>query len=265
MKIKTLSLVVPAYKQEKTIVKDIQNLNAVLSALLYKYEIIVVEDGYLDGTQKKLLNLKSEVKSLKLLGYEKNHGKGYAVKYGMLKATGDIIGFIDAGMDLDPQEISVALDLMEWNKADIVVGSKLHPESKVNYPLWRKVLSWGYRTITHLMFGFSVQDTQVGLKFFRKKVAHEIFSRIIIKSYAFDIEVLTVAYKLGYKNIIESPIKLNFNHSSSITSKSFWRVIFYMLWDTAAVFYRLRILKYYDKDNKQKTINKKNNKKTKHD
>lgn len=245
--IKLLSLVVPAYKQEKTIIKDVENLNKVLSSLSCEYEILVVEDGMLDGTAKKLSSIKSKIKSLKILGYPKNQGKGFAVKYGMLHAKGDIIGFIDAGMDLDPSEISIALDLMDWNKADIIVGSKLHPESKVNYPLWRKILTWGYRTLTHLMFGFSVRDTQVGLKFFRKKVAHDVFSRIIIKRFAFDVEVLTVAYKLGYKRIYESPIKLNFSGVSSISAKTFWRAVFWMLWDTAAVYYRLRVLHYYDK------------------
>ena len=245
--VKYLSLVVPAYKQEKTIVQDIKNLNKVLSSLPLKYEIIVVVDGFLDKTYEKISSQKSVIRNLKVYGYEKNYGKGYAVKYGMLKAQGDIIGFIDAGMDLDPSEISVALDLMEWNKADIIIGSKLHPESKVNYPFWRKILSWGYRTLTHILFGFNVKDTQVGMKFFRKKVAHEVFSKIVVKRYAFDIEVLTVAYKLGYKKIYESPVKLNFQRAAGIGSSNFWKVIFWMLWDTVAVFYRLHILHYYDK------------------
>ena len=244
---KLLSLVVPAYKQEKTIVEDVKNLDRVLSVLPYKYEIVVVVDGFLDKTFELLQKEKSKIKSLKVLGYENNHGKGYAVKHGMLEAQGDIIGFIDAGMDLDPSEISVALDLMEWNNADIILGSKLHPESKVRYPLWRKILSWGYRTLTHILFGFNVKDTQVGMKFFKKKVAHEVFSKIIIKRYAFDIEVLTVAYKLGYKKIYEAPVKLNFKKAAGITTSGFWKVIFWMLWDTTAVFYRLHFLHYYDK------------------
>ncbi len=245
-----LSLVVPAYKQEKTIVQDIKNLDKVLSCLPYKYEILIVEDGFLDGTGRKIKNQKSKIKNLRVLGYEKNHGKGYAVKYGMLRAKGDIIGFIDAGMDINPSEISIALDLMQWKDADIIIGSKLHPDSKVSYPVIRKVMSWGYRTFTHLLFGFDVKDTQVGLKLFKKKPAHDIFSKIIIKSFAFDVEVLAVAYRLGYKKIYESPVKLNFTGNSSIesiTSSSFWKVIFGMLWDTAAIFYRLRFIRYYDK------------------
>jgi len=245
--VKLLSLVVPAYKQEKTIVKDLQNLSKVLSTLPFKYEIIVVVDGFVDKTYDILQNLKPKLKGLKVFGYEKNRGKGSAIKLGVEKATGDIIGFIDAGMDIDPSEISLMLNLMEWNNADIVVGSKLHPESKVNYPIQRKILSWGYRTLTHILFGFNVKDTQVGFKIFRKKVAKEVFLRIIVKRFAFDIEVLTVAYKLGFHRIYESPIELNFNRASSITSKSFWKTIYLMMWDTAAVFYRLKILHYYDK------------------
>jgi hypothetical protein len=78
-------------------------------------------------------------------------------------------------------------------------------------------------------------------------VAKDVFAKIIVKRFAFDIEVLAVAYKLGYTKIYEAPIKLNFNRASSITSAGFWKVIFWMLWDTAAVFYRLKIIHYYDK------------------
>lgn len=243
--IRRLSLIVPAYKQEKTIIKDIENLSEVLSSLSIDYEIIVVVDGFFDKTYDILK--KSGAKNLKLLGYEKNIGKGFAIKYGVEKAKGDIIGFIDAGMDLDPSEISIMLNMMDWNQADIIIGSKLHPESKVNYPTVRKILSWGYRTLTHLLFGFNVRDTQVGLKFFKKKVAKNVFSKIIVKKFAFDIEVLAVAYKLGYTKIYEAPVKLNFTGASTITSKSFWNIIFWMLYDTVAVFYRLKILHYYDK------------------
>jgi len=97
------------------------------------------------------------------------------------------------------------------------------------------------------LFGFKVKDTQVGLKIFRKKIAKDVFSRIVVKKFSFDIEVLAAAYKLGYHKIYEAPVKLNFKGASSITSKSFWNIILWMLWDTAAVFYRLRILNYYDK------------------
>jgi glycosyltransferase involved in cell wall biosynthesis len=247
MKIKSLSIIVPAYRQEKTIVEDIKRLDKELSLLPYKHEIIVVVDGFVDKTFARIKNQESRIKNLKVTGYEKNRGKGSAIKYGVGVATGDIIGFIDAGMDIDPTEISIMIDLMDWNDADIIVGSKLHPESKVNYPISRKILSWGYRTLTRILFGFKIKDSQVGFKLYKKKVAKEVFPKIVVKRFAFDIEVLTVAYKLEYRKIFEAPIKLDFGGVSSITSFNFWKIIILMLWDTAAVFYRLRILHYYDK------------------
>lgn len=244
MIIKTLSLVIPAYKKEKTIVKDVNRIISVLSKLPYDFEIIIVVDGC-SATARAVKLIKN--KKVKISSYEKNHGKGYAVKHGIKQAKGDVIGFIDAGSDIDPKEISIALDLMVWNNADIIVGSKLHPESRVNYPPARRVLSWGYRSLTHLIFGFNVRDTQVGFKLYKKKVAKDIFPRLLVKKFAFDIEILAVAYSLGYKRIYEAPVKLDFTGVSTISSANFWKVIFWMLWDTAAVFYRLRILHYYDR------------------
>lgn len=245
LNIKFLSLVVPAYKQEKTIIKDIENLSGILSRLPYPYEIIVVVDGFVDKTFQNVKAMRK--KNVIVLGYEKNQGKGHAVRHGMLKAKGNVIGFIDAGMDIDATGISILLDNLIWQDADIIVGSKLHPESKVDYPLVRQIMTWGYRTLTHLMFGFNIKDTQTGVKFFRREVVRAVFPKIIVKAFAFDIEVLAVANYLGFNRIYEGPVKLSFNRDSSITSKNFWRIIFLMLWDTSAVFYRLRIINFYKK------------------
>ena len=242
-RINFLSLVVPAYKQEKTILRDIKNLDKVLSHLSYKYEIVVVVDGFVDKTFRNASIL--DGKNIKVIGYEKNEGKGHAVRYGMMYAKGNVIGFIDAGMDINATGMSILLDSMIWNDADIVIGSKLHPESKVEYPLFRRVLSWGYRTLTHVFFGFSVKDTQVGLKFFKREVVENVFPKLIVKTFAFDVEILAVASALGYKRIYEGPIELNFKGGSNITSSNFWIIIFHMLWDTMIVFYRLKILQSY--------------------
>ena len=240
-----ISIVVPSYKQEETIKKDVKRLTHILTTLRMSFEIIVVVDGIFDSTHKRVKSLKDN--RVKIIRFKKNYGKGNAVKHGILQAKGDIIGFIDAGMDLDPKELETMLDIMENKKADIVIGSKLHPESRVNYPRIRKLLSWGYRSLTHLLFGFEIKDTQVGMKLFKRKVAQEVFAKILVKRFAFDVEVLAVAYRFGYHRIYESPIHLNFTGISTITSRNFWKIIYWMLWDTAAVFYRLKIIHYYDK------------------
>lgn len=247
-----ISVIIPAFRQEKTIVKDVRNIENVLKELNYEYEVIVVIDGRVDKTYEKIRKLESD--KVKIYHYEKNQGKGYAVRYGFLKATGDIIGFIDAGLDIDPTGLSMLLNHMIWYDADIIVGSKMHPVSQVNYPFYRKVISWGYRTFTRLLFGFKVRDTQVGIKFFRSKVVEDVFPRLLVKNFAFDVEVLALSYALGYHRIYEAPIKLNFTGVSSLTSKTLWTAITLAFLDTLAVFYRVRILKYYRKSNKSNWI-----------
>jgi glycosyltransferase involved in cell wall biosynthesis len=241
-----ISVVIPSFKQEKTIVKDLKNIRKTLDDLGFKYEIIVVVDGIIDKTLDKLKNLKPKSKNIKVIAYKENHGKGHAVRTGMLAAQGDIIGFMDAGMDIHTEGFRMLLNHMEWYGADVVVGSKLHPVSQVNYPFYRKVLSRGYRAFTQLLFGFSVKDTQVGLKFFKKDVVKKVFPRLIVKKYAFDIEILAVSYLLGFHKIYEAPVKIDFK-KNSIDPKNMAKIVFLMLWDTAAVFYRINFLNYYKK------------------
>lgn len=247
--INSISLIVPAYKQGSTIIRDIKRLDKTLLRSSIPYEIIIVVDGFIDNTYT--LAKKLARKNIRVIGYRENRGKGYAVKAGIEKANGDIIGFIDSGMELDPTGVSMLLNHMIWYDADIIVGSKLHPVSQVNYPPIRKILSWGYRTFTHLLFGFRVRDTQVGLKLFRKKVAKDVFPRLQVKQFAFDVEILAVAYALGHRRIFEAPVKLNFSEVSSsirdVRSIKFWRTIFLMLWDTVVVFYRIKITHSHNK------------------
>lgn len=253
MEIKLFSLVVPAYKQEKTIGQNLSQLDSILKSLPYDYEILVVVDGFLDKTLEKAKEIANKNKKIKVFGYGKNFGKGYAVKYGMSKAKGDVVGFIDGGMDLDPSAISILIDLMKFKDADIVVGSKQHPDSIVNYPLYRKILTFFTRWWTQFLFGFTVLDTQVGLKIFKRKVAMDVFPRLLVKKFAFDIEMLAVANVLGYHKIYEAPIKLNFKEGS-ISKKSLIVTILHCFWDTLAIFYRIRILQYYRLSNKENWI-----------
>lgn len=243
--IKLLSVVMPAYKQQRTIRKDIKTIKKTLEELGCPYELIIVVDGVVDRTYEIAAQLKN--RHIRVLSYPKNEGKGHAVRYGMLHAKGDVIGFIDSGMDINPNGFMMLLNHMEWYNADAIVGSKLHPVSKVEYPLYRTILSWGYRSLTRALFGFKVRDTQVGLKFFKRKVIKDVLPRLLIKRYAFDIELLAVTYALGYKRIYEAPVEINFKINNVVT-KDLWKIVALMLWDTAAVFYRLKLLHYYTKN-----------------
>lgn len=247
---RTLSLIIPAYKQEKTIVKDLKRIKILMESIAYPYEIIVVVDGNLDKTAQEARKVHSP--HIKVVGYEKNHGKGYAVRFGMANAKGRLIAFLDAGMDLHPKALQYMITSVEENNMDIIIGSKLHPQSKVTYPIQRRILSWGYRTMVKTMFGLSVRDTQVGLKLFRREVLEDVLPRLLVKQFAFDIEILAVANYLGYRKIGEAPIQLKFTKWSSITSANFLKSVISMAWDTSAVYYRLKILHYYSNKSKRK-------------
>lgn len=245
-----VSIIIPAYKQDKTIEKDLIYIKDVMDQLRYDYEIIVVVDGVDDKTFEKAKQVKS--KKITVTGYKNNHGKGFAIRYGMLHSKGDIVGFIDAGMDINPNGISMLLEHFEWYKADIIIGSKWHPVSKVIYPLNRKIISYLGSLLVKILFSLKVRDTQLGIKFFKREVLEKVLPRLLVKRYAFDIEILAVADWLGYKRIYEAPIELNWNDINSVVSANLPKAVWDTLVDTLAVFYRLKIIKYYNDSSKRK-------------
>lgn len=252
-----LSVIIPAYKKEKTIEKDLRRIRAILEQIRYQYSMIVVVDGRIDRTYENARKVK--YKNVKVLGYKENYGKGYAIRFGVTRSRGDYVAFIDSGMEIDPNGISMVLEHMEWYKADIIVGSKLHPASQVNYPLKRKIISKLYQIFVRFFTGLNVRDTQAGLKIYRRKILEDIFPRLVVKRYAFDLEMLLVAHYLGYRRIFEAPIRLKYNFKDlthAFSLKGFFgpNGIWYSLLDTLAIIYRLRIIRYYSYSNRKNWI-----------
>ena len=247
-----VSIIVPAYKQEKSIQSDLENISNVMSKTRWDYEVICVVDGFLDKT----LENASKTKDSKIVvcGYEQNKGKGYAVRFGMARSDGDFIAFIDAGMDINPNGISLILEHMIWYDADIIVASKRHSASKVLYPFIRKIYSFLYQILVRVLFNLRVRDTQVGLKVFKRQVLEKVLPRLMVKKFAFDIEILAVANYLGFSKIYDAPVEIKldiFNSSFNPAKVIFNLHIWQMLIDTVAVFYRMRILNYYDDNSKR--------------
>lgn len=237
-----LSVIVPAYNCS-SINRDLLGIQKYLEELNRSYEIICVVDG-LKSTTDKTADLAKSVRGphIKVYTYKKNQGKGYGIRFGMARARGGLIAFIDAGSDLNASGIGLALEHMRWYKADIIVGSKRHHASRVDYPFKRKVLSFVVQRVTRFLFGVDVSDTQTGLKVFRREVLEKVLPRLLVKRWAFDLEILAVAHRLGYSRIYESPIELQFNFASNIGLDS---VINFAL-DYFSVFYRAHVLRYYD-------------------
>jgi glycosyltransferase involved in cell wall biosynthesis len=236
-----LSVVVPAYREGRRIHDNLKRLIGELDQLGVTYEVVVVSDGNTDATVREARRLGSP--AVKVFHYPMNIGKGFALSLGVDQSVGDLVTFIDADMELDPANISGFIQLMQTNGCDAVIGSKRHPMSRVAYPRFRRLQSAAYQLVVRLLFNLNVRDTQTGLKLFRRQVLAEVLPLLAIKRFAFDLELLVVAHQLGYRNVCEAPISLDYQFESSVNLGSAWRV----LWDTAAIFYRLRILRYYQR------------------
>lgn len=236
-----LSVIVPAYREGRRIYKNLTRLVGELDKLGTSYEVVVVSDGNSDGTAVEARRLKSP--SVRVFEYPMNVGKGFALSLGVSQSTGTLVTFIDADMELDPANIKGFIDLMRNSECDAVIGSKRHPDSKVAYPAFRRFQSAIYQLVVRVLFNLDVKDTQTGLKLFRRPVLEEAVPLLAIKRFAFDLELLVVARFLGYRKLCEAPIILNYEFESTVNLRSAFNV----LWDTAAIFYRLRILRYYEK------------------
>ncbi len=239
-----ISVIVPAYNEVDRVASVVENLRKVLDGLSEEYEILLVDDGSTDCTLKKAMELEKLNNGIvKVISYGRNMGKGHALKYGFEHSEGEMIFFMDADGDLHPRQIDRFLDVMSRSGADVVAGSKRHPDSKiVNYPISRKVLSASYFLFTRVLFNLNVRDTQVGIKLFRREVLEDVMPRVLVKEYAFDVELLANAIRRGYR-VVEVPVELTFNNDSRINLKAIW----YMFVDTLAIAYRMHILKYYDR------------------
>jgi glycosyltransferase involved in cell wall biosynthesis len=236
-----LSVVVPAYREGPRIHDNLQRLLTELDQLETDYEVLVVSDGNTDSTASEAARVGSP--RIKVLHYPVNRGKGYALSHGVEHSSGTLVTFIDADMELHPREIRHFIDATRSGQVDIVIGSKLHPESKVHYPLFRRLQSVVYQVLIRLLFDVGVRDTQTGLKLFRRQVLLDVLPLLAVKAFAFDLELLVVARHLGYTRVCELPIELSYRFSSTIDPGAVFRI----LWDTAAIYYRLHITHYYDR------------------
>lgn len=244
---KELSVVVPAYHGADTIVSDVCELERTIASLVGdSYEILLVVDGDA-GTMAAAHQLSSP--HVSVMGYKTNRGKGFAIAYGMRFATGRLIGFMDSGGDIDPGAWTTLLALQRERNADAVIGSKRHPASKVDFPPVRRLYSLLYQIAVRLLFRIRVRDTQTGIKVYKRELIRTVAPLLLVKRFAFDIEILAVGHHLGFRSFVEAPVSLKYQFSSSVNLGA----VVDTLWDTAAVFYRLYVLRYYDRRFRQQT------------
>lgn len=235
-----LSILMPARNLGASIADNVETVAGLLENEV-PYEIVVVDDGSTDSTHAECVRVSNSRPHVKALRIAENVGKGAALRHAFSVATGSHVAFLDADLDLPPGQLSTFLDRMQDTNADVVIGSKMHPESQLDYPFARRVISSTYFFLVKALFGLPIHDTQTGIKLFRRSVLDWVFPRMLVKRYAFDLEILVLAHMQGH-TIVEAPVVLDFHSNSSLVRARSIRTV---MNDTLAIFYRARVLKYY--------------------
>lgn len=237
-----VSVVVPFLDPGPRFRPNLERLISVLDAQGGSYEVIAVDDGSTDGSASAVADLFGP--HVRLVTQPANTGKGAALRAGFAVSRGRYIGLIDADGDIDPAHLVNFLALAAMYQPDAVIGSKRHPLSEVEYPALRRLWSAGFQLLTRVLFRLEVRDTQTGIKLLHRDVLAAVLPRAVESGFCFDLEVLVIAHRLGYRRIIEAPVTIGIRFSSTVSLGSVRR----MLLDTLRVFWRLRIRRLYDDD-----------------
>ena len=202
-----VSLILPAYNEAATIASTIGETGGYFRSRGLRYEIIVAADGD-DGTRELALETARQGEPVRVIGTLERSGKGRGVREAMALARGDIAGYADADNKVPIQEFDKFRPGLTQSY-DVVVGSRTMRDSRIErrQPLYRQLGGKGFGLFMHAVVGLKgITDTQCGFKFFTRAAAREIFSRQQIDGYMFDVEILVLARRLGYR-IQQVPIR----------------------------------------------------------
>ena len=207
------SLCIPMYNESSIIKDTVRTLHEYMSANFEDYEIIFSDDGSRDGCGDMVREM--NLPCVRVVGYEQNMGKGYAVRTAMLASEGDYVMFTDADLAYGTDVIKQVYETFLANpEADVVIGSRnLHKDGYAGYTAIRKLASKAYIKVLSIVGGFKLSDSQCGCKAFSGKAVKKIFPRCEINRFAFDFECILWAAKYGMK-IVEMPVKV-INHRES--------------------------------------------------
>ena len=211
-----LSLIIPAYNEEKLIRANLSKILSFLDKKPYSWEVVVVDDGSSDSTSKIIKSLKNS--SIRLISLAENKGKGAALKAGFMAARGDFQIFSDADLSVGVEMVDSFLQ--DLNRFDVVIASRRvgGSEIKVHQPILREYMGRFFTLLTKLFTGSKIADFTCGFKGFTKIAAQNIFTKSLISRWAYDAEIIFLAEKLGYKirqfpvswtNRKESRVRLN--------------------------------------------------------
>lgn len=210
---KYLSIVIPVYNEASRI-SSLDRVHTFFNSLAFSYEVIIVNDGSTDETLK-LLKLKQKKLKFKILSYDKNRGKGYAVKCGLLRASGRYSLFMDVDLSTDPSEFLKYIPLL--SKYEVIIGSRRIKGAQllVRQSNAREFFGKYFTSISRLLLGIQVSDFTCGFKCFSRRASSEIFQKSMIERWGFDCEILFIAKHLGFR-IREVPVRWTNNKETKV-------------------------------------------------
>lgn len=226
-----LSIIIPAYKEGKRIGENLLEIEKYLTDKKYSYEILIVVDGSPDNTSEIANSFSSRFNNFRIIENSKNHGKGFVVRQGLLKAEGDVRVFLDADGSTSIKHLDSFL--LEAEKGyDVIIGSRdiAGAYVQIHQARWKELFgdagNWAIRIVLGL---WSYPDTQCGFKMLNAKAAKEIASRMVVNRFGFDFELVVLAKKLGFK-IQQMPVRW-LNEEGSTVRLTGPNGYFQVLWD----------------------------------
>lgn len=237
-----LSIIMPVYNLGTRIRDNLVHVRNIFHGQV-PFEIIPVDDGSSDATRHEIEKISDAFREIRPVYLDKNAGKGAALRAGFEASSGSHVLLLDADLDLPPRQVVGFFEIMRKEQADVVIGSKRHPDSVLNYPWQRRIISAVYFFLVKVLIGLPIRDTQTGIKLFRREALAYAFHRMLVKRFAFDLEILAVAHARGYR-VVEAPVTIDFQPGNVLGCVR-PSVVREVMTDTLAIFYRLRILHYY--------------------
>ena len=216
--IRSISIVVPAYNEEARLPETIRRIQAYLyNTEWFFHEILIVDDGSTDGTVAAAEEFAREYPNIRVLRNPGNRGKGYSVRHGMREALGEWRLFTDADLSAPIEELERLWAAMQRDQSDVAIGSRALDRSLigVHQPGIRESAGKLFNQVMRAVVGLNVADTQCGFKLFRGTAALEIFPRQTQDRFGFDVEILFIAKKHGFK-ISEVPVRWNHMEGSKV-------------------------------------------------
>lgn len=207
-----ITLIIPMYNESAIIADTAKTVSEYMQKNFESYEILFSDDGSRDGSADIVKAL--DLPCARVVGYEQNHGKGCAVRTGMLEAKGEIVMFTDADLAYGTEVIKRVYDTLKDADANMLIGSRnLSKDGYEGYTAIRKLMSKVYIRVLCMAGGFKLSDSQCGCKAYKGEAVKKIFERCKVDGFAFDFESILWAQKFGYK-IVEMPVKI-INHRES--------------------------------------------------